>query len=204
MDYAMIAVLLTMLAYGAVHSLLAWRRVKSALKDRTGERAYHGLYRITYNIIATLTLAPIFALIIFRPGEIVWRIPQGWLPLLLIIQAVGLIGLFVSLLQIDLGQFSGLSQLLAYLNGDPLPLPREPLQTDGVYRLVRHPLYLFSLMVIWPIPTMTEAYLGFCIGSTIYFVAGSYMEERRLLKAFGARYIDYQKRVPWLFPPTRS
>jgi protein-S-isoprenylcysteine O-methyltransferase Ste14 len=79
-------------------------------------------------------------------------------------------------------------------------LPTEPLQTGGVYQLVRHPLYLFSLMVIWPLPAMTEAMLGFNIAATIYFTFGSLLEERRLVAIFGQDYITYQQRVPWLIP----
>jgi len=55
-------------------------------------------------------------------------------------------------------------------------------------------------MLIWPVTTMTDAYFGFAIGATIYFVVGSYYEEKRLLVVFGEDYAAYQRRVPWLFP----
>ncbi|MFW5772948.1 MAG: methyltransferase family protein, partial [Phototrophicaceae bacterium] len=118
-------------------------------------------------------------------------------------QALGLVGFVLALAKIDQGRFAGTRQLRAYLNHEPLPLPPESLQTGGVYGWVRHPLYLFSMMVIWPVTTMTEAYLGFCIATTIYFLAGSYFEERRMLREFGQPYRDYQARVPWLLPLPR-
>ncbi|NDJ62680.1 MAG: isoprenylcysteine carboxylmethyltransferase family protein, partial [Chloroflexi bacterium] len=121
----------------------------------------------------------------------------------LAVQIVGFAGLMISLLQIDLGQFTGLSQVLAYLNGERLPLPTEPLQTGGVYRLVRHPLYLFSLLLIWPMPIMTEALLAFNLVSTWYFAIGSLLEERRMLALFGDEYAEYRQRVPWLIPFVR-
>ncbi|MBZ0296027.1 MAG: hypothetical protein K8L99_25935, partial [Anaerolineae bacterium] len=164
----MIPMLLAVLAFGVIHSLLAGQSAKQALRQRLGNYTYHGLYRLLYNLLAVVTLLPAAYLILFRSGAVVWQI-TGWAAILcLVIQVVGLIGLSVSLLQIDLGQFTGLSQLLAYLRGQSLPLPTEPLQVNGVYRLVRHPLYLFSLMVIWPVLTMTESLLAFNIGATVY------------------------------------
>jgi protein-S-isoprenylcysteine O-methyltransferase Ste14 len=106
-------------------------------------------------------------------------------------------------LQIDTGRFLGISQLSAYQLGRELPLPSEPLQTGGVYRIVRHPLYLFSLMLIWPTATMRAGYFGFCVGTTIYFLIGSLFEERRLLAGFGPAYSDYRDRVAWMIPFVR-
>lgn len=199
----MIPVLIGFFVYSIIHSVLASRSIKHAIRDRIGERAYHGFYRLFYNAIAGITIVPILLLIVFRPGDIVWSLSLDWEPVLFIIQAVGLLGLIVSLLQIDLLRFAGLTQAWAFINKDPLPLPDEKLQTQGIYRFVRHPLYLFSMMVIWPVTTMTEAYLGFCIGATAYFFIGSWYEERRMVQLFGDEYIRYQKRVPWLLPLPR-
>lgn len=195
----MILVLFFMLLFGVVHTYTAGQ-FKTMFRERFGERAYHGLYRLFYNAFSFVSLAPVAYLITFHPGGVVWSIDLRWELILLVIQAIGLIGLVVSLLQIDLGRFVGISQLIAYINGSTLPLSKERLQTGGLYGLVRHPLYLFSMMTIWPVTTMTEAYLGFCIGATIYFVVGSYYEERRLLGTFGEEYKVYRQRVPWLIP----
>jgi protein-S-isoprenylcysteine O-methyltransferase Ste14 len=135
--------------------------------------------------------------------HIVWEIPASLHAILLIIQVISAIGLIVSLLQIDLLRFLGFRQVKAYLNGDSLPLPTENLQIKGLYRFVRHPLYLFSIVSIWSVSSMADVYLGFCIGATLYFVVGSLYEERRLIKTFGEPYINYQQRVPWLIPFVR-
>lgn len=196
----MISVFVGIIIYGVVHSILAGQRTKARFQSRFGDRAYHGLYRLFYNVFAVASIAPIFLLVIFFPGGTIWHLDLDWEPLLLIIQAIGLIGLALSLIQIDLGRFLGVSQLHAYLTGGELPLPPEALQTGGLYRLVRHPLYVFSLMVIWPVTTMTYAYFGFCVGATVYFIVGSYYEEKRMVEWFGQSYIEYQKRVPWVLP----
>ena len=199
----MIIVLLSVFAFGVLHTLTAGQ-FKGWFRQRFGERAYEGLYRVLYNILALITLAPISLLFSLYPGEIVWTIDLKWEPVLLIIQAIGLIGLVISLLQIDLGRFLGISQLIAFLRGAPLPLRDEKLQTGGLYRFVRHPLYLFSILTILPVTTMTEGYFGFCVGATLYFMIGSVYEERRLVRYFGQEYEEYRKRVPRIFPFIRS
>lgn len=196
----MFPVFLGMLLYGLVHSLLAGQQMKVAVRKRIGERAYQGLYRITYNLFAVLSILPILILIAKRPGENVWSFHERWEAPLLIIRVIALIGFLVSSLHIDILRFLGIRQLFAHVNGDPLPLPEEKLNTSGVYRLVRHPLYLFSLMLIWPVMTMSEGYFGFCIGATIYLAVGSLYEERRMVGYFGEEYIQYRSRVPWMLP----
>lgn len=196
----MTQIIIAMLIFSLIHSLMAGQNIKTFIRRWFGERVYFGLYRIGYNVIAAISLIPVFLLIILYPGNIVWSVNGTPAVILVVIQGVGFIGLVVSLIQIDLGQFTGLSQLRAYINHQPLPLPTEPLQINGVYKLVRHPLYLFSLMVIWPFPTMSQALFAFNIGATLYFIFGSLLEERRLLAFFGQAYADYRQRVPWLIP----
>lgn len=196
----MTTMILTIFIFAVIHSLLARGGFKTRARKWMGERNYHGLYRILYNIIATLTLIPVGVVMVMLPGAVIWKTEGILVWVFIFIQIIGLSGLVISLFQIDLGQFTGLSQLNAYLTGRPLPLSTEPLQIRGVYRLVRHPLYLFSLMIIWPTPIMTESLLAFNIASTLYFIIGSRLEENQLVKVFGQPYIEYQRKVPWLIP----
>ncbi len=199
----MIPVLLGLFLYGLLHSILAGQDVKQRFKAILGERAYHGLYRLIYNLIAVVTLIPVIILMSQNGDHILWQFNDAWAPILSIIQAIGVIGVVVSLIQIDLGRFAGLRQLWTYLNDEALPLSEEPLQIKGLYRIVRHPLYLFSLMATWPVQVMSVGYFGWCLGVTLYFAIGSYFEEKRLLRIFGKPYADYQASVPWLIPLLR-
>lgn len=193
--------LLGMLAYGVLHTALAgW--FKPRFRARFGERVYHGIYRIVFNLVAVVTLVPV-AIALFltnRESPVIWQLSPALEPVLWTIRLIGAAGLLLSVLQIDTGRFLGMSQLYAYQQGRELPLPDEPLQTGGVYRFVRHPLYLFSLMLIWPVSTMRAGYFGFCVGTTIYFLIGSIFEERRLLAGFGPAYADYRKHAAWMIP----
>lgn len=195
-----VIVALTMLGYGLLHSWLASTRLKHFIRRLVGDQHYYGFYRASYNLVAIVTLSPALGLVVFRPGMLMWQVTGQSQYLLLFIQLVGLIGVVVSLFQIQLGQFIGLTQIIAYFRGQQLPLPDEPLQFGGLYRLVRHPLYLFSLLVIWPMSTMSEALLAFNICTTIYFVAGSVLEERKLATIYGEAYRNYQQRTPPLIP----
>lgn len=200
-----LVILTGLVVFSLVHSWLAGSSIKAFFRARLGERAFEGWYRFGYNVFATLTFAPLPVLLALFPGAVIWRSDNTlFTTVLLLIQLAGAAGLIISLLQIDLGQFSGLAQALAYLEGKALPLPAEPLQTGGVYALVRHPLYLFSLMAIWPLPIMTEGLLVFNLGITAYFVVGSLLEERRMIQVFGDEYRAYQRRVSWLIPLPRQ
>jgi methanethiol S-methyltransferase len=196
-------IVLLMIVFAAVHSFLAGANIKSAIRRRFGQRVVHGLYRLAYNVIAVITLAPAVFIAFAQPGRVFWQFEGTAAVIALIVQIGGFIGLVISLIAIDLGQFTGLSQLRAYINGQPLPLPTEPLQIKGAYALVRHPLYLFSLMFLWAAQTMTEAYFVLTIAATLYFTLGSLLEERRMVRLFGQPYIDYRKQVAWLIPFVR-
>jgi methanethiol S-methyltransferase len=70
----------------------------------------------------------------------------------------------------------------------------------GPYLWVRHPLYFFSLLVLWSAPDLTADRLllnGLWSG---WIVLGAYLEERDLVETFGEDYRNYRKEVPMLIP----
>jgi protein-S-isoprenylcysteine O-methyltransferase Ste14 len=193
-------VLAALLLYGAIHSLTATTAWKGRVTGLLGERAFLGLYRVCYSFVSVLTLLPVLGLMASRPGRIVWSADLVTADVLFALRVIAGIGLALALLQIDALRFLGIKDAIAYVRGRPLPLPPERLATRGVYRLVRHPLYLFSLMALWSEPVMTESGLGFALGATIYFTLGSILEERKMIRAFGPAYLAYRETVPWLIP----
>jgi protein-S-isoprenylcysteine O-methyltransferase Ste14 len=72
-----------------------------------------------------------------------------------------------------------------------------------MYGLVRHPLYLCLIVYLGTTQTMYAANLAFALGATIYFVVGSWLEERRLLAERGTDYLHYRARVPFWIPFVR-
>jgi len=88
-----------------------------------------------------------------------------------------------------------------YLKGDPY----QPLKfgTPGLYKLVRHPLYVGWLMVFWSAPVMTVAHLVFALMTTAYILVAIQFEERDLMRLH-REYVEYKKSVPMLIPVGRS
>jgi methanethiol S-methyltransferase len=94
----------------------------------------------------------------------------------------------------------GLSSIAHGLRGRP-PAPPQ-LSIRGPYRWVRHPLYLFSILIIWSGPDITADRLLFNVMWTVWIIAGAILEERDLAARFGETYRRYQRRVPMLIPRT--
>ncbi len=75
-----------------------------------------------------------------------------------------------------------------------------PFTVRGPYHWVRHPLYLFMLLMIWAYPDLTTDRLLFNILWTVWIVGGTVLEERDLTASLGNAYREYQSRVPMLIP----
>ncbi|MDE2183913.1 MAG: isoprenylcysteine carboxylmethyltransferase family protein [Alphaproteobacteria bacterium] len=101
----------------------------------------------------------------------------------------------VALRQFDL---CGLKPIQAHLRGERVrPMP---FVVRGPYRWVRHPLYAAILVLMWTYPDVTLDHLLFDLLWTAWIVAASHWEETDLVRAFGADYQRYQRRVPMLLP----
>jgi methanethiol S-methyltransferase len=74
------------------------------------------------------------------------------------------------------------------------------LTIKGAYLWIRHPLYFFSLLMIWSIPDLTADRLLFNILWTIWIIIATKLEERDLLMDFGKKYKQYMDKVPMLIP----
>lgn len=92
----------------------------------------------------------------------------------------------------------GLDPILKHLRDKPTS--SSPLKIRGPYRWVRHPLYLFMIVLFWSIPILTTDRVLFNVLWTIWVVVGTILEERDLVDDFGDAYRDYQTNVPMLVP----
>jgi len=75
------------------------------------------------------------------------------------------------------------------------------LQIEGPYRLVRHPLYLGWMFVVFAAPHMTGDRFAFAAISSIYLLAAVPWEERSLRLSFGDAYARYEREVRWRVIP---
>ncbi len=74
-------------------------------------------------------------------------------------------------------------------------------KATGPFALVRHPIYLGWVLIVFGAPAMTHTRLVFAVISTAYLVAAIAWEEASLVEAFGDRYRIYQQQVRWRLLP---
>ena len=189
----MIWIIILVLAWGAIHSLLASVRVKDGLQRSLGP-AFRRFYRLAYNIFAGLSFLPVLLVSALIPDRVLYRVPLPWSFLLVLGQGLAVLALLAGLYQSRPMEFLGLSQL------GSLNAPDGKLNVQGLYRFIRHPLYTAGLAFIWLVPLMTMNLLAMNIGLTVYIILGAHLEERKLRREFGQEYLDYMAVTPMFIP----
>ena len=190
---------LWVLAFGLMHSLTAAAFFKAWIQKMVGEKIYQGWYRAFYNLLSLVAIAPLFY---FLTGDsiVLWHTTGITALLFSLVRIIGLIGGLYAIAQIDWLAFIGIRQIRVYFRNVSYSEKKEELVTTGLYKVSRHPLYFFSLLYIWFAPSMSASWFFFSLGATIYFLVGSYLEERKMLGLFGEQYKTYQQDVAWLIP----
>jgi methanethiol S-methyltransferase len=154
--------------------------------------------RSTYVLFSSLALLVLFHF--WQPmGGTVWEMQD---PLgrgaIYSLYAGGWLLILVTTFLINHFDLFGMRQVWLYLTGQPYtPLT---FTTPGLYRYVRHPLYVGWLLTFWATPTMTAAHLVFAIATTAYILIAIRWEERDLIGAHGPAYETYRAKVPMLVP----
>lgn len=189
-----IAVNLALIAlFGVLHSLLSrdWaKRQLMRVIPRAAERS-------TYVIQSSLCLA--LAMWQWRPlPETIWHLEGAAALATYAAFVIGVAIVLWSTFLIDHFELFGLRQIWCHLRGTAMVEP--PFRTPMLYRIVRHPMQLGIVILLFATPHMTLGHLVFAGAMTGYIFVGLYFEERALLRKFGARYAAYQQSVPKLFP----
>jgi methanethiol S-methyltransferase len=198
--------------FAVVHSLLASRAAKDAVRRVAGDRVRDGLYRFIFAGHSW----PWAGWLLWRTWHLPDRVlvevppPASWLLRAGQLACVGVA--FAAGLIIGIPQFNGWPQVAAFLrHQDPAPEPGAqgpPLARDGEmravgpYRVTRHPANL-ALLIFLLFPKITVRGLTVGILSAVYMVLGSIHEETRLRARYGAAYARYQQRAPFLLPGPR-
>ncbi len=183
--------ILAIVLWGIVHSLLASVGVKDFMCRALGN-GFMKFYRLLYNLFAVVSIAPALYLMISLPNKTLYRVPAPWSYLMFAGQGISVLFLLIAALQTDVLAFVGLRQLFEQ--------ERSDLVKDGLYRVVRHPLYTFSLLILWLSPSMSMNSFVVCLALTVYILIGIIFEERKLLREFGQEYANYRSATPMLIP----
>ncbi len=153
-------------------------------------------YRLLFNLLAVLLLLlPLWLLYLYQ-GDPLWQW-QGvakWISNALRFGAI--IAVIVTLKYYDGAEILGLRQIK---DREQSVEDQERFHISPFHRFVRHPWYFLALVYIWS-GDMDSAWLISAIMISLYFIAGSRLEERKLLIYHGQVYSRYVKAVPGLIP----
>ena len=192
-------------AFALVHSALAGRRVKTSIGNAAGVRVRNGWYRVLYNAQALTTFAALVAYGRRLPDHPLYEVRGPFALVLRVGQLAGLAFAAQAVREVGIGRMAGTTSLVAWVR-DETAVPPEPeaqgpalkvdgrsMRVRGPFRYSRHPLNFAPLPVLWLNPRMTVNLAAFNAAATLYFVVGSWHEERRLSAAYGEAYEAYRR-----------
>ncbi len=151
--------------------------------------------------LASVNFVGILGFVGVGPATVIWKLGTlplfpGWIDGAIRVGGIILLG-FAGILAAW-----GLWSIGRQMSSQAEVRPDTELVTDGAFRLVRHPLYL-SILLLWAGGTLALAswFMAACTVVLLpLFVARSRLEERILMRHFGAAYGAYMARVPMLLP----
>jgi protein-S-isoprenylcysteine O-methyltransferase Ste14 len=191
---ALLTNLVLMSIFAVQHSGMA----RQGFKRLFARFASPAIERSTYVLLASLSLILLFWQ--WQPmPSVVWHIDN---PVFAGIAtaggAVGWLIVLYSTFLISHFELFGLTQVVSHFAGRMV----EPMKfkTPGLYRMIRHPIYLGFIIAFWCTPTMTLGHLLFAAVTTSYIFVGIYLEERDLVAMFGSEYRRYREKVAMLVP----
>ena len=191
---ALLVNLVLMSIFAVQHSGMA----RQGFKKLFVRFASPAIERSTYVLLASLSLILLFWQ--WQPmPTMIWNIQSpvlagvatagGFMGWLIVLYSTFLISHF---------ELFGLTQVVSHFAGRVV----EPMKfkTPGLYRLIRHPIYLGFIIAFWSTPVMTLGHLLFAAVTTAYIFVGIYLEERDLVSLFGHEYRRYRQKVAMLVP----
>jgi methanethiol S-methyltransferase len=166
----------------------------------------HGttLATTTYAAIASAQLLALFAL--WTPSGIVWWRAEG-AALWVVSAAYATSWLILAKASFDAGvevQSGALGWMSLMARIRPV-FPDMP--TQGLFRLIRQPIYVAFALTLWTPPVWTPDQLVLAISFTAYCLLAPRLKERRFAARYGAQFDRYRAEVPYVLPrvtPTKD
>jgi len=176
-----------------LHSFLAHNKVKNFFYNRIISERYYRFFFVSYAIGMLLPIAYFY----FNGDKTYYFTPGIYLQILgYLLIGISSYIFYISFKNYNIREFLGLDRL-----------NREekifyPLKTEGINKIVRHPLYSFSytlMLGIFLISPDNYVLIASLI-IAIYLPIGIVFEEKKLIKEYGDDYKEYIKEVPMLLP----
>ena len=182
--------------FGYFHSFMArkwfkdwWTQYVPAVAERT-----------TYVVQASVFLA--IALAFWSPmPAVIWQVDGFTAFVMYAVFGIGVVLVLWATFAIDHFELFGLRQVWTAARGGSMPV--VTFKTPFLYRIVRHPMQLGVLLILFATPLMTVGHMLFAGLMSLYILIGLYFEERSLMREFGSSYAEYKARVPMLIPGLR-
>ena len=159
----------------------------------------HGqtLATTTYAMIASAQLLALFAL--WTPSGIVWWRAEGAV-LWVVTAAYGASWLILLKASYDAGA-EVQSGALGWMSLMARIRPAFPdMPTQGLFRLIRQPIYVAFALTLWTVPVWTPDQLVLAISFTTYCLLAPRLKERRFAQRYGDRFARYRADVPYALP----
>jgi protein-S-isoprenylcysteine O-methyltransferase Ste14 len=186
--YTNSATLLPIFLLNVIISIDIVIRPTSSKKDRYKR----SILIISFLLLPIILLLPYFEYKVFTQQSLI-PLLYLWINLLgILLLSIG--GIILLICRIQLGRYGG---------------PRIVIEThhklimNGVYRFIRHPMYLGFLFIFFGYSLALGSVfmtIMICSSFLLIFKNRMDMEERLLLSEFGEEYADYMKRTKRLFP----
>lgn len=155
----------------------------------------------SYVIIASLQLLVLF--VMWTPSGVIWWQAEGGLRwAVLAVYASTWLLLLKATVDAGIEVQSGALGWLSLMQGARPSYPGMPVH--GLFRRLRHPIYAAFVLTLWTVPVWTPDQLVLALSLTAYCLLAPRLKERRYLARYGEAFRDYQRRVPYLLPATRS
>ena len=154
--------------------------------------------RSTFVLLTCLILCALF--LYWQPmSQVVWEVSSPVLRAVLLgVSLLGFLGVVFATFLIDHFELFGIQQAIRHFRGKESQSPA--FQVRSLYRITRHPLYLFFFIAFWSAPTMTLGRLSFALLCTVFVLIAVQFEERGLIAEHGQAYRSYKRAVPMILP----
>ena len=179
------------------HSFLLTTTGRKILRLFSPKNFGKTLETTNYATIASIQLLLLFLL--WSPSNIIFydlKYPNNILNSLLFIISWVLLSIasFQAGYQVQTGSLGWTSMF--FLRKPKFP----PMPTQGLFKLIRQPIYFSFCLVLWTPPTMTLDLFLVALIYTFYCFFAPKFKERRFIKIYGESFFEYKKITPYFFP----
>lgn len=180
-----------------VHSFLLSRRGSAWLLRMAPGSVSQSMVTTSFTLVASFQLLLLY--VVWAPVGPVWWRADGLARLAMTVLYLGtwlLLGKAMS--------DAGLAVQTGFLGWRSVYRGEKPRYGDmpqqGLFRHVRHPVYLAFALIVWCVPVWTPDQLVLALWFTSYCLLGPLFKEARYRQRYGPTFLDYRARVPYIVP----